>query len=110
MDADKIYRETLHNLATSISGHKCPNDRYSLRAFCECYGFSRQNLTQLLLGTRGHDMSLGLFLRIAAILKPDSPHCRRTSDNDPRMALSLRHCLQIDYKGLYGSIMEFQFS
>jgi hypothetical protein len=110
MDADKIYLETVRNIATAISGHACPNGRTSLSAFCECYGFSRQNLTQLLLGTRGHDMSLGLFLRICYYLNPDKATCRPPSDTDPRMAISLRHCLGIDFVGLYASVMSLEFS
>lgn len=110
MEADKIYHETVKNLATAIGGHKCPNGRTSIAAFCESYGFSRQNLTQLLLGTRGHDMSLGLFLRIVYYLNPAKASCRPPSDTDPRMAISLRHCLGIDFVGLYASVFSLEFS
>jgi hypothetical protein len=109
MDADKIYLETVRNIATAISGHQCPNGRTSLSAFCECYGFNRPNLCQILLGT-GHDMSVGLYLRILVALGQASPTCLPPANTSNTTDISLRHYLRIDYALVSRSILTLEYS
>jgi hypothetical protein len=92
MDAAKIYRETLGNLAVAINNHKLPDGRASLRAFCQAYGFNRPHLCQQLKGTAKADMSVGIYLRLVAALGLCSPPL-----NTPEASgMSLRHYLKID--------------
>jgi len=92
MDAAKIYRETLGNLAVAISNHKLPNGRASLRAFCQAYGFNRPHLCQQLKGTATKELSVGVYLRLVAALGMCSPPV-----NSPEVSgMSLRHYLKID--------------
>jgi hypothetical protein len=52
-----------------------PSGRASQRAFCEAYGYDRENLQSVLAGKQ--EMSVALFLRLAATLKgrpaPEAP-------------------------------------
>jgi hypothetical protein len=109
MDADKIYLATVHNLATAIGSHKCPNGRTSLAAFCECYSFNRPNLCQILLGT-GHDMSIGLYLRILVALGQAEPTCLPPTNTTATTDISLRHYLRIDYTLVARSIVNLAYS
>jgi hypothetical protein len=106
MNADKIYQETLGNLAIAINNHKCPDDRASLKAFCRAYGFNRPNLCQLLKGTSKHDLSVGLFLRIVAQLGMCSPLTNTPAIN----TMSLRQYLQVDATTVQRAVMQLEFS
>jgi hypothetical protein len=92
MDANKIYDTTLVKLRALIVGHVCPlNGRASLKAFCEAYNVSRQNLQEVFAGRQ--DMSLGLFLRITNALTLVSSSQELT---DPELLnMSLRLYLKI---------------
>ncbi len=92
MDAAKIYRETLGNLAIAISNHKLPDGRASLRAFCQVYGFNRPHLCQQLKGTAKADMSVGIYLRLVAALGLCSTPLNTAEAN----GMSLRQYLKID--------------
>lgn len=92
MDAAKIYRETLGNLAVAINNHKLPDGRASLRAFCQAYGFNRPHLCQQLKGTAKADMSVGVYLRLVAALGLCAPPLNTAEAN----GMSLRHYLKID--------------
>lgn len=62
-----MYDITIANLRSSIEQHQVEGRRASVKAFAERYGFSRQNLVEVLGGNQ--ELSVGLFLRLDAALK-----------------------------------------
>jgi len=61
-----MYTRTIESLRRSIEQHPVEGRRSSVKAFAEAYGYSRQNLVEVL----GHhqELSVALFLRLAATL------------------------------------------
>jgi hypothetical protein len=62
-----MYEITVTNMRRSIEQHPVAGKQSSMKAFADAYGFSRQNLVEVLGGKQ--DMSVALFLRLSAALK-----------------------------------------
>ena len=67
MEAQEMYTRTIENLRRSIEQHETPSGKTSVKAFAEAYGFSRQNLVEVLGGNA--ELSVGLFMRLEAALR-----------------------------------------
>jgi hypothetical protein len=71
MEAHEMYLRTIQNLRRSIEQHPIEGERSSVKAFCNAYGFSRPNLSDILGGKS--ELSVGLFMRLSAALSKKPP-------------------------------------
>ena len=61
-----MYAVTVENLKRAVEMHETESGKSSVKAFCEAYGFSRQNMVEVL--NQKQEMSVALFVRIEAAL------------------------------------------
>jgi hypothetical protein len=72
MKSVDMYSVTVENLKRAVEMHETESGRSSVKAFCETYGFSRQNMVEVL--NQKQEMSVHLFIRIeAALAKRPAP-------------------------------------
>lgn len=67
MTQAEMYTRTVESLRRTVEQHKTPGGGMSQRAFCEAYGYDRENLRRVLAGEQ--EMSVSLLLRLSATLK-----------------------------------------
>lgn len=98
-----MYTRTVESLRRTVEQHKTPSGRMSQRAFCEAYGYDRENLQSVLAGKQ--EMSVSLLLRLSATLS-----------GKPAPALppgverwSLRTWLEMQQVNVHGAMYEVNF-
>jgi hypothetical protein len=107
MDAAEIYTRTIENLRRSIEQHQTPGGRASVKAFAEAYGFSRQNLVEVL----GHrqELSVGLFLKLTWCLKKGGPVPVWVAEPEGIERWSLRTWLELDGFRVHSAMYDINF-
>lgn len=94
-----IYTETIEDLRAKIES------RYgSVSAFCKETSIDRFNLYKIFNGTKGQEMSIGLFSRIMTALGISGLEASHAS------TLSLKQYLEIDNNAVFKSILAVKFS
>lgn len=110
MDTDKVYQQTMDTLALLVSQHHCPDGTASIRSFCKAYKIGRANLTASLARKPGHDMSVGVFLRVCLALGILSDAGLTPGGQPTASLISLRQYLEIDNTTLTRALLEVSFS
>lgn len=94
-----IYVETIEDLRAKIES------RYgSVKKFCDENDIDKFNLYKIFNGTKGQEMSVGLFARIMTALGVEGLEAVTSS------ALSLKAYLEIDNNAIFKSILAIKFS
>lgn len=94
-----IYKETLEDLRAKI---ECTFG--SVSKFCKDHEIDRANLYKIFNGTKGQEMSVGLFARIMTALGIEG------LENVTSSSLSLKQYLEIDNNAILKSILAIKFS
>jgi len=94
-----IYTETIEDLRAKIS-----SDYKSVSNFCETHDIDKFNLYKIFNGTKGQEMSVGLFARIMAAMGVEG------LDGVTSSSLSLKQYLEIDNNAILKSILAIKFS
>lgn len=103
MDPEEMYTRTVESLRRSIEQYPLEGQRSSVKAFALAFGYSRQNLVEVL----GHkqEMSVSLLLRLSATLRGQEP---------PQLPpgverWSLRTWLEMQAVDVHGAMYEVNF-
>jgi|GEM_PF-5839864 len=110
MNTNKIYEQTMDALTDFVTTHHCPEGEPSIRNFCRTYKIGRQNLTASLAKKPGHDMSVGVFLRVCLHLGLLKDSGLTPEGQSFRSSISLRQYMEIDNTALRGAILGVNLS
>lgn len=110
MDANTIYEQTMDTLTLLVTSHTCPDGNASIRAFAKAYKIGRQNLTAALSKKPGHDMSVGVFMRVCAGLGLGSVNGLTPEGHDMQSPISLRQRMQLNDTAFTRALLEVNFS
>lgn len=94
-----IYKETVEDLRAKIE-----STFGSVSKFCKEHEIDKFNLYKIFNGTKGQEMSVGLFARIMTALGIEG------LENVTSSSLSLKQYLEIDNNAILKSILAIKFS
>lgn len=94
-----IYTETIEDLRAKIN-----SDHGSVMKFCTKHNIDRFNLYKVFNGTKGQEMSVGLYARIITAMGVE------VLDTATDSSLSLKSYLEIDNNAILKSILLIKFT